>query len=361
VTNWYLIASDQSYFAIIERPSPLQHLWSLAIEEQFYLVWPLLLLALLTLFRGRRAPIAAIATIGAVASMIWMAVLFQPAVDPSRVYYGTHTRASSLLLGAALALVWRPSPSWSETGGGHNDVSRVALDLSGMAAVVALVVCFARVHEHAPYLYRGGLALVSVLSAIAVAAAVHPGTVLARFVLSGRVLTWVGVRSYALYLWHWPIFVLTRPEIDVPWTFYPTPILRLVLTFIAADLSYRYIEVPFRNGAFTRWRRRLAGRRGGRRWAGPVALASVSALVLVAVNNVGASPAEEGTVETTPSSSPPARAGRSRPLRPRPPRPSTRPSSSPSSVIPCSSAPSPGSRAPWRTLAGASTTTPGRR
>ncbi len=252
-----------------------------------------------------------------------MAVLFQPAVDPSRVYYGTDTRASSLLLGAALALVWRPSPSWSGAGG-HDDVSRVALDLSGMAAVVALVVCFARVHEFDPYLYRGGFALVSILSAVAIAAAVHPRTVVSRYVLSQRLLVWVGVRSYALYLWHWPIFVLTRPEIDVPWRFYPTLVLRLVLTFIAADLSYRYIEVPFRNGAFTRWRRRLASRHGGRRWAGPVALASVSGLVLVAVSNVGASPSGAATFEATslsaastaPTRSAPARAGRSRPPAP---------------------------------------------
>ena len=187
------------------------------------------------------------------------------------------------------------------------------------------MVCFARVHEFDPYLYRGGFALVSILSAVAIAAAVHPRTVVSRYVLSQRLLVWVGVRSYALYLWHWPIFVLTRPEIDVPWSFYPTLVLRLVLTFIAADLSYRYIEVPFRNGAFTRWRRRLASRHGGRRWAGPVALASVSGLVLVAVNNVGASPSGDATVEATPSSaasapsstaptrSAPARAGCSRP------------------------------------------------
>jgi peptidoglycan/LPS O-acetylase OafA/YrhL len=301
VTNWYLIVSDQSYFAIIERPSPLQHLWSLAIEEQFYLVWPLLLLAMLRLFGGRRRPVAALATVGAIASTIWMAVLFQPAVDPSRVYYGTDTRAAGLLLGAALALVWRPSPSWRETGR-HDDVSLVALDLSGMAAVVGLVLCFARIHEYDTFLYRGGFALVSILSAVVIAAAVHPRTVIGRYVLSPRMVTWIGVRSYALYLWHWPIFVLTRPQIDLPWTFYPTLLLRFVLTFVAADLSYRYIEVPLRNGAFTRWRRRLGRRHGGRRWAGPVALASISGLVLVAVNYVGASPASEAGLETPASS-----------------------------------------------------------
>ena len=108
VTNWFLIFSDQSYFALTERPPVFQHLWSLAIEEQFYLVWPLLLLGLLRLFKGRHLPIAGVITLGAIASLLWMAFLFEPAMDPSRAYYGTDTRASGLLLGAALALVWKP-------------------------------------------------------------------------------------------------------------------------------------------------------------------------------------------------------------------------------------------------------------
>ena len=108
VTNWYFIISEQSYFALVERPPVFQHLWSLAIEEQFYLVWPLALLGLLKLFGNRRRAMALVIFGGAALSLIWMSILFEPAMDPSRAYYGTDTRASGLLMGAALALLWRP-------------------------------------------------------------------------------------------------------------------------------------------------------------------------------------------------------------------------------------------------------------
>ena len=98
----------------------------------------------------------------------------------------------------------------------------------------------------------------SISTLLVIMTAVHPGTLLNRFVLSQPILVWIGVRSYSLYLWHWPIFVFTRPGIDQPLGLYPTLILRLALTVIAADLSYRFIEVPIRNGAFRRWRQRLA-------------------------------------------------------------------------------------------------------
>ena len=110
VTNWYFIIADQSYFALIERPSALQHLWSLAIEEQFYLIWPLLLLGMLRLFKGNLRLIACFVLTGAVASSVWMAVLFEPAVDPSRVYYGTDTRATGLLIGTPAAIKPRVAP-----------------------------------------------------------------------------------------------------------------------------------------------------------------------------------------------------------------------------------------------------------
>ena len=128
VTNWFFIITEQSYFALVERPPVFQHLWSLAIEEQFYLLWPLLLLGLLRLFRSRPVPIAGVVTLGAIASLVWMAVLFEPAMDPSRAYYGTDTRASGLLLGAALALVWKPSHRFGRRAGGQDGRARPRRD-----------------------------------------------------------------------------------------------------------------------------------------------------------------------------------------------------------------------------------------
>jgi peptidoglycan/LPS O-acetylase OafA/YrhL len=289
VTNWYLIISDQSYFAAVERPPVFQHLWSLAIEEQFYLVWPLILLGLLMLFRRHELAIAAVITAGAIASLVWMAVLFEPAVDPSRVYYGTDTRASGLLLGAAMALLWKPGHVWR----GDAEVNEVALDLAGLSAVGVIIWCFWSIEETESFLYRGGFAVLSVATCVAIAAAVHPGTVLGRL-FGQRLMVWVGKRSYSLYLWHWPIFVYTRPEIDQPMGKYPTLVLRLALTFIVAELSYRFIEVPIRNGAFTRWRHRLKRRQGIERRAGPIALAGSAGLLLVAVSTVGASSGPSG-------------------------------------------------------------------
>ena len=284
VTNWFLIVSDQSYFAAVERPPVFQHLWSLAIEEQFYLVWPLLLLGLLRLFGGRRVAMAGVITAAAVASMVWMAVLFEPAMDPSRAYYGTDTRASGLLLGAALALVWTPGHVRS----GHPATRSVAVDLGGFVALGVLLGCFWNIAELDSFLYRGGFPIVSVATCVAIAAAVRPGPLFGRL-LGQRLLVWIGKRSYSLYLWHWPIFVYTRAEIDQPLGTYPTLVLRLVLAVAAAELSYRYVEVPIRNGAFTRWRRRLQRRQGARRRTGPIVLAGSAGLLLVAVNTVGAS------------------------------------------------------------------------
>jgi peptidoglycan/LPS O-acetylase OafA/YrhL len=294
VTNWYLIFSDQSYFAVIERPPAFQHLWSLAIEEQFYLVWPVLLLGLLRLFRGRPLPIAGVIGAGAVASLVWMAVLFEPALDPSRVYYGTDTRASGLLLGAALALLWKPGHQFL-----HNaEVKTVALDLLGMTGIAVVVWCFWTIHELDSFLYQGGFAVLSLSTCAVIAAAVHPGTLVGR-VLSPDLAVWIGKRSYSLYLWHWPIFVYTRPEIDTPLPLYPSLVLRLLLTVIAAELSYRYVEVPIRNGAFGRWLRRLRRRQGARRRAGPIVLAGSAGLLLLAVNTVGASGSSSGLDQLT--------------------------------------------------------------
>jgi peptidoglycan/LPS O-acetylase OafA/YrhL len=244
VTNWYLIFSHKSYFEMVGRPSLLRHLWSLAVEEQFYLLWPLIFTGLLVWLKPRRALIAIGA--GIVVSTLLMAGLYQPEVDPSRVYYGTDTRAAGLLLGAALAFVWVPGrdyrpglPTW-------------AIDAAGIAGLTGLFLACALINEYDPFLYRGGFLLVGLCTVALIAASVHPRARRLHGIMGWPPLVWVGVRSYGIYLWHWPVCMLTRPQLDTPLTGLPLLALRLALTFILAELSYRFIEMPVRRGVLGR-------------------------------------------------------------------------------------------------------------
>ncbi|MEX1170780.1 MAG: acyltransferase family protein [Chloroflexota bacterium] len=313
ITNWHLIAGDQSYFESIGRPSLFVHLWSLAIEEQFYLFWPIVLA--LALLAGRRAALA-MTLVGAAGSAAWMALQFDPASDPSRVYYGTDTRLTGLLLGAALAFVWVPPvPSLPTLRPGLNRRRRRrllaraasaglasgtgrwgsvwlgrALDLVAIAALAGLGGFFVAADAFEPLLYQGGLAILALLTVVVIAAAVHPRTHVGR-VLDVAPLRWVGTRSYSIYLWHWPIFALTRPGLDIPLEAPATLVFRLVLTVMAAEASYRFVEMPIRGGSLSgawAWVRatQSASSTRARRWsAAPVAgaLAAVLSVLLVSV------------------------------------------------------------------------------
>ncbi len=239
--NWRLIASGQSYFDPMARPPLLQHLWSLAVEEQFYLLWPLLFLAGMRLLGARRLAMLLLAA--AVGSAGLMALLYEPGTDPSRVYYGTDTRAGGLLLGAALALIWSP-------GRGQSAGRRAArlTDSAGLLALGGLLAGYLLLDDEHPLLYRGGFLLVAGLTAVTIIAATHAGARLVPALLGWQPLRWIGVRSYSLYLWHWPVFAVTRPYDDLPEGWYLLA-LRLALTVLLADLSYRSIERPARDGA----------------------------------------------------------------------------------------------------------------
>ena len=251
-SNWYLIGVNRSYFQTVGRPSPFGHLWSLAIEEQFYLLWPL---ALMLLFKIVRKPKRVAGFIGGAAllSAVAMWVLYN-GNDPSRVYYGTDTRAAGLLIGAALAVLWRP---W--TPGFKVKISPRLLELAALGAAGFLVWAFWRWDEFSSFTYRPGIQLVAIASAVLVGASVHPETRL-RALLGSRPLKWIGRRSYGIYLWHWPVYVVTRPGIDIGWSSGPTLALRLGLTLILAELSFRYVEEPVRRGALGRLGRRFAAR-----------------------------------------------------------------------------------------------------
>jgi peptidoglycan/LPS O-acetylase OafA/YrhL len=273
VTNWYLIAVKQSYFQSVGRPSPLLHLWSLAVEEQFYLVWPLVLIGLLRAFRNRVAPVVASVLALAGASAVLGVLLYHPGADPFRVWYGTDTRAVGLLLGAALAIA---VPPWGMRAATHRG-ARWLIGAVGIVAGLTILWMFVRVNEFDPFVYRGGFVLLDVATVGLLVALVHPSTTFVSRLLAWSPLVWIGRRSYGIYLWHWPIFVLTRPGIDVTIPGWQLLAVRLGLTFGAAELSYRFVELPVRRGALAGW---LRGKPADDEELGDVAAVAASATTI---------------------------------------------------------------------------------
>jgi len=286
-SNWWLIFHHVSYFQSFGPPSPLGHLWSLAVEEQFYLVWPLVLLALAgALARGRRGLALFVVLALAVASTVLMAMLYQPGSDPTRVYDGTDTRAAALLVGAALALVW---PSRRLVERVYRARSGWA-DLAGLAGLAVIALMVWRVGQYSTFLYRGGFLVLSVATAGAVAALAHPATRLARL-FSWAPLRWLGERSYGIYLWHYPVIALTTPlaqaDAFVPWR----AALQVGASVVLAAASYAWVERPIRKAGLAGLIRAAARRRRtrpARRVAATGAAAAGFAIGWIALGGVTA-------------------------------------------------------------------------
>ena len=261
VSNWWLSFAHQSYFVSVGRPSMLQHLWSLAIEEQFYLLWPLIAVAVLALEGRRRggrvtprqrtravAMVAGALALASAAEMTVLAIAWDApyGTDASRLYYGTDTHSMGLLLGAALGAIaaGRTRPRPGQDGRPRRRLVWLS-DSLAVGALVGLVVAACSVTESSPALYRGGFLAVAAAAGLATAAVARPGSRIGT-ALDRRPLRWLAARSYALYLWHWPVAVVTRPGVDLPWPAPAVLLLRIVVTVLLADLSYRVIEAPVR-------------------------------------------------------------------------------------------------------------------
>jgi peptidoglycan/LPS O-acetylase OafA/YrhL len=284
-SNWWMIYQHIPYFARFGPPSPLGHLWSLAIEEQFYLLWPWLLLLGLRFIPERassipvRPRLAAVTLMLAAASALAMALLYQPGFDSSRVYDGSDTRAFGLLFGAALAMVW---PSRQLTGGVTTGARQI-LDGLGVVGLAGIAVLIWRTNDYSAFLYQGGMVLLSIATVMVIIALVHPATKVGR-ALGWRPLRWIGVRSYGIYLWQFPIIVLTTP---LPYSGVDPlrATLQVAASFALAALSWRFIEEPIRHGALGRLWTRIRSRTWRpppiplRGWA---ALAGASLVLLLA-------------------------------------------------------------------------------
>ena len=271
-SNWLFIAQGSNYFDA-STPELFRNLWSLAVEEQFYLVWPLAMLLLLRV--PGRAVRAGIAGAMAIASAIAMALL---ATDgPTRVYYGTDSHSFGLALGAALAFVLEARFTGEE--GLAARPTRIALPFVGAGALAGILAIAALLPEGAPVAIHGGLALTAVLTALAILGATAQGSWLGRG-LDTAVLRWIGERSYGLYLWHWPVLVLFAAGLPAAVPSWVAPVAALGTTLVAATVSYRYLEVPVRRlglrGALSSL---LASASTGRR---PIATAAAAGVVLLA-------------------------------------------------------------------------------
>ena len=289
--NWHLVNGTQGYFAALNTPRPLLHTWSLSIEEQFYLVWPLVVLAVMKWTRSLRV-LLTVTVVGALASALEMAYLYHGGSGINRIYYGTDTRAQALLIGAALAIVLaRPQPGHGVGDDSSSSVlslvrtatllpaARGVLMVAGAAGLAAIVAMSVAVNSGTGWLYQGGFGLVA-LAATALVASVSlvPDSPWAR-ALSLRPVRYVGAISYGLYLWHWPVFVVLD-NARTGLAGWPLFGVRVAMSVTIAALSFHLVETPIRRGILGGWRA----------WAAtPVAVGGAAALLVA--STAGAVPA----------------------------------------------------------------------
>ena len=249
--NWWLVFRETDYFEAIGRPPLLQHTWSLGVEAQFYLVWPLILLLVLRYFGKNKIPGAAL-LIAAFSGIALLVVSLQ--IDAastskvSHVYFGTDTHSIGLFLGAALAVRWIPQNL-------QEQVSRKAQDFIdgiGVFGFLGIIAAFLFIEESDPTLYKLAFPLAGLFGCAIITSIVHPASRFAP-ILSSKPFVWIGERSYAIYLWHWVVFQVTRPDYDLEGSQWALYALRVLIVFALADISLRLVELPVRTGLIDYW------------------------------------------------------------------------------------------------------------
>jgi peptidoglycan/LPS O-acetylase OafA/YrhL len=282
--NWWLVARHQDYFESIGRPPLLQHTWSLAVEAQFYLVWPLILYFVLKKFGKKHIPLASLviaAASGITLLFVSLSLDASSASKVSHVYFGTDTHSIGLFLGAALAVSWIPQNFTQSVSKKAQDF----IDGVGFIGFIGILAAFLFIDETEPTLYKIAFPLAGICGAAIVMSVVHPASRFAP-VLQNKVLLWIGERSYAIYLWHWVIFQVTRPSVDLAgkeWALYS---LRILIVLALSDISLRYIELPVRRGVIQYWFKGLKYRTKKERTKQTRTLSILTTVVLIAATIV---------------------------------------------------------------------------
>jgi peptidoglycan/LPS O-acetylase OafA/YrhL len=247
--NWWLVAKEQDYFEAIGRPPLLQHTWSLAVESQFYLLWPLILLLVLKRFGKKVIPLAALTIALISASLLfYVSLQLDASSDVSHIYFGTDTHSVGLFLGSALAVSWIPQNF-------KNEVSKKAqnfIDFIGVFGFVGILASFLLIDESSPTAYKIAFPLAAVFGVAIITSIVHPASRFAP-ILQNRVLLWIGERSYSIYLWHWVVFQISRPRVDIDGQDWALIAVRILIVLALADISLKLVELPIRSGAVEYW------------------------------------------------------------------------------------------------------------
>lgn len=244
-SNWHYIFRDLSYFESFGITSLLTHFWSLAIEEQFYIIWAPIILCSFKWIKNRKI-LFFLMMIGAGFSAVWMMMVYEPGLDPSRVYYGTDTRLFSLLIGSSFALLLPRQPL-------TNHVSKARIWAFEILAIIGLLVFLFMVvytNQYDSFVYRGGMVVLSITTALLTLSLAVPCTVWVKKILEWKPLRWIGIRSYGIYLWHYPVIMLMNSSVNTGGINYVKITFEVTLTFILASMSYTFIEKPIRHSTF---------------------------------------------------------------------------------------------------------------